>query len=191
MLSQWLNDAISISGISQAELARRLTDSLGRSIDRAAVNKMAKGKRGIAADEMMQIAKLTNVPVPDEAGTAPLVGYVGAGAHFFPFEFSGDLDRVPAPDGSTDQTVAAEIRGESLGVIFDRWLVFYDDVHGRPTEEDLGKLCVLGLPDGTTMVKQLKPGQLFGKFNLFSNTEAPIYDAEVEWCAVVRHMSPR
>jgi hypothetical protein len=33
-----------------------------------------------------------------------------------------------ARDASTDSTVAVEIRGESLGSFFDRWIVFYHDV---------------------------------------------------------------
>src|SRR5215472_12584905 len=58
---------------------------------------------------------------PEEAGPlkVPVVGYVGAGAkaHFYDVA-QGDLDEVDPPKGSTEATVAVEIRGESLGPFF-------------------------------------------------------------------------
>ncbi|WP_375705242.1 hypothetical protein [Bartonella sp. AA86SXKL] len=48
-ISQWLQNALSEAGLSQSELSRQLTASLGRSIDRAAVNKMLKETRDISA----------------------------------------------------------------------------------------------------------------------------------------------
>lgn len=44
--------------MSQAELSRQLTAALGRSIDRAAVNKMLTGDRKIAADEMIAATRI-------------------------------------------------------------------------------------------------------------------------------------
>lgn len=58
MLNVWLRNLLKEKKVSQAELARRLTVALGRSIDRAAVNKMTTGDRKIAADEMLAITKL-------------------------------------------------------------------------------------------------------------------------------------
>lgn len=78
MLEGWLRDAIKRTGIGQAELARRLTETLGRSIDRAAVNKMLSGGRDIAADEMLSIAKITGQPLPGLTAV-PLVAWVSAG----------------------------------------------------------------------------------------------------------------
>jgi hypothetical protein len=98
---------------------------------------------------------------------------------------------VEAPEGATSDTVAVEIRGESLGELFDRWLVYYDDVRRPLTTDMIGQLCVVGLVDGRILVKKVRRGQLDGRFNLLSNTEPPIYDAEVEWAAKVRQMSPR
>lgn len=64
MLSEWLRDALESSGKSQAELSRLLTVSLGRSIDRAAVNKMVKGTRAISADELLEISRFLKVAAP-------------------------------------------------------------------------------------------------------------------------------
>src|SRR4051812_44732916 len=48
---RWLKEALKFSGLSQSALAGHLTKKLGRSIDRAAVNKMTKNSRDIKADE--------------------------------------------------------------------------------------------------------------------------------------------
>jgi hypothetical protein len=129
--------------------------------------------------------------LPD-AATVRLVGYVGAGAeaHFYAIS-QGDLDEVPAPDGSTADTVAVEIRGDSLGSLFDRWLVFYDQVRSPVTSDQLGRLCVVGLPDDRILVKKLQKGTKKGLFRLLSEREPPIEDVAVAWAAKVKTMVPR
>jgi len=125
--------------------------------------------------------------------TVPLVGYVGAGsiAHYYGTG-DGGLDEVPAPENATASTVAAEVRGTSLGPFFERWLVFWDEVRNPPTPDLFGQLCVVGLPDDRVLVKQLKPASAPGRFHLLSNgTEEPIFDAEVVWAALVKNMKPR
>jgi hypothetical protein len=121
-----------------------------------------------------------------------VVGYVGAGAQTFFFDDQGDIDEVPAPDSASDRTVAVEVRGESLGALFDRWLVFYDDVHRPVTTDQIGRLCVVGLRDGRIMVKKVQKSRgRQGLFHLLSNTEGPILDVEIEWAARVINMVPR
>lgn len=131
-------------------------------------------------------------PALAEGETVRLVGYVGAGAeaHYYAVA-QGDLDEVPAPAGATAHTVAVEVRGESLGPLFDRWLVFYDDVR-RPVTQDLyGKICVVGLPDDRILIKKLRPGTAKGKYRLLSATEPPIENVEIEWAAPVKIMVPQ
>lgn len=131
--------------------------------------------------------------VSDREKTVPLVGYVGAGSLTYLFvEQQGDLDQVPAPEGATENTVAVEIRGESLGPFFDKWLVYYDDVHQSVVAEHLNQLCVVGLDDGRIMIKKIEKSRTIkGAYNLLSQFEAPIYDAVVEWAARVNLMAPR
>jgi transcriptional regulator with XRE-family HTH domain len=131
--------------------------------------------------------------VPSAPGaTVPLVGYVGAGAeaHFYSSADEG-LGEVDAPPGYTAKTVAAEVRGESLGPLFDRWLVYYDDVRSPVTPDLIGRLCVVGLPNGKVLVKKIQRSRSAGLFHLLSNTEAPIFDQEIAWAARVKTMTPR
>lgn len=87
MLGDWIKDALKHWGGSQSDLARELTQLLGRSIDRAAVNKMLKGPRSsggrdLAADEMLGISKITSYPLPGVS----IVGPTGAQtSEFQPF----------------------------------------------------------------------------------------------------------
>jgi DNA-binding transcriptional regulator YdaS (Cro superfamily) len=52
--------------MGQAELARRMTEKLGRSVDRAAVNKMTKGTRDVSAGEMLAIMQITGASLPPQ-----------------------------------------------------------------------------------------------------------------------------
>lgn len=52
--------------MGQAALARRMTEKLGRSIDRAAVNKMTKGTRDVSADEMLAVMEITGATLPQQ-----------------------------------------------------------------------------------------------------------------------------
>lgn len=128
---------------------------------------------------------------PAEMRYVNLVGYVGAGATTNFFANEGPLDEVPAPAGSTDSTVAVEIRGDSLGSFFDRWLVFYDDVRRPVTSDLVNKLCVVGLDDGRILIKKIQRAKARGYFHLISQTEAPILDVTIDWAARVKNMVPR
>lgn len=123
--------------------------------------------------------------------TVHLVGYVGAGAETHFFAQDAPLDEIAAPAGSTETTVAVEIRGDSLGTFFDRWLVFYDDVRRPITTDLINKLCVVGLTDGRILIKKIQRSKARGLFHLLSQTEPPILDVEVEWAARVKNMVPR
>lgn len=163
------------------------------------------GARGIRPAVAKQYAKAFKVPAEwllygehktrqvagDGPRAVPLVGYVGAGAEARFFGDQGHLDEVNAPDNAADETVAVEVRGDSLGALFDRWLVFYDDVHRPVTSDQIGRLCVVGLPDGRILVKKIQKSRGKGLYHLLSNTEAPILDVEIEWAAKVTDMRPR
>lgn len=190
---------------AQAELAKRghgakgaLAKSLGVRPD--AITRMTntdpkKETREIRAHEYELMRKF----FADEAheddedrDSVPLVGYVGAGAAArFYAESQGELERVKAPKGATSDTVAVQIQGESLGALFDQWLVYYDDVRSPVTPDMIGVICVVGLPDDRVLVKRIRKARTPGFFHLESNTEPTINDVEIVWAAKVKSMEPR
>lgn len=155
MLSEWLLEALKTTGVSQADLSRYLTLKLKRSIDRAAVNKMTKGTRNIAADEMIEIVRFLAVPPPDqglatnaskerelpnaivrdklsgEAEYIPLYGHAVGGVDG-EFILNGNvLDHILAPPGLSMArgAYAVTCAGESMEPrYFDGETVFVDPV---------------------------------------------------------------
>jgi hypothetical protein len=101
------------------------------------------------------------------------------------------LDEVIGPADASESTAALEIRGDSLGPFFNRWYLFYDDQRRPVTPDLIGQLCVVGLADGRTLVKQVQRGRDLGVYNLHSATEKPISDVAIEWGATVHSVSRR
>lgn len=73
MLSEWLRKNLALANVSQSDLARKLTERLGRSVDRAAVNKMTTGSRKISADELIAITEILEIRRPDDPIIEPLI----------------------------------------------------------------------------------------------------------------------
>jgi len=181
-----------LRGWTQQEAADAAGLSLG------GYRKLEYGTRELGIPDVAKFARVFGASELDVIGgesarpPVPLVGFVGAGAEAHYYGAGQELNEfVDAPDGATAATRALEIRGTSLGELFDRWLVFYDDVRSPVTADLHGRLCVVGLPDDRVLVKKLTKSRSPGLFHLLSNTEAPILDAEVLWAARVKHMVPR
>lgn len=182
-LAERIKKARQERGLSQAALAKAV------GISQPAIKKIESGTT-TRSRFIHEISGFLGI----EAGPTevPIVGYVGAGAKANYFaEAQGPFDTVPGPPGSNAVTVAVEIRGESLGSLFDRWLVFYDDVQRPVTADLIGKVCVVGLADDRVLIKQIKRSKAAGLFHLLSATEPPILDVQLLWAAPVRSMAPR
>lgn len=197
ILANRLTERLRATGVGQSELARRV------GMKPQGIQSIVAG--GVERPRLLrEIANALNTTeayllgeTDDDTLEAPrrevrLVGYVGAGAiaHYYA---DGDDpgETVDAPEGATEYTVAVEIRGESLGALFEHWLVFYDEVRSPVTTDMIGRLCVVGLEDGRVLVKQIQRSRTDGLHHLISNTEAPILDVVVAWAARVRAMVPR
>src|SRR6202030_1960315 len=157
MTVDWIREGLKEKRKTRSGLAK----ALGRSP--SAVTDLLNGSRRLRAEEIaIAVEYLAVEPprlvgggrAPPRAGRVPLVGYVGAGAiaHFYA-DGQGPFDEVPAPDAASPSTVAVQIRGHSLGALFDNWLVFYDQVRDSPDEALIGRMCVCGLTDGRVLVK--------------------------------------
>lgn len=168
------------------------------------LGKIERGKVPLGEAHLGKLAAILRIEPadlyrdPEDGASAPVapmvkvVGYVGAGdaAHYYDAS-QGPIDLVPAPSRYTPTTVAAEVRGVSIGRKFDGWLVFWDEVRSPVTPDILHELCVIGLLDGRILVKWLEPSKSPGVYHLISETEPPMLDQEVEWAAKVTEMRPR
>jgi hypothetical protein len=154
-----------------------------------------KETREIRAHELVKMRQFftDETETGDYLTTVPLVGYVSAGARAYFNAENEELERVPAPKDPTPYTVAVEIHGDSLGALFDMWLVYYDDdqVRSPVTSDMIGRLCVVGLPDDRVLVKRIRHSRTPGFYHLDSNTEPTINDVEITWAAKVKSMEPR
>lgn len=150
--------------------------------------------RGVGPEEGGDHIESGNVlPAELAPNDVEIVGYVGAGGQQHKYAVGqGSLDRAPRPSGATDQTVAVEIRGTSLGKPFDRWLVYYDDVRSPITDDLVGQLCVVGIADDRVLIKIVRRGK-DGLFNLVSNIpdEPTVENVALEWAALVNDIRRR
>jgi transcriptional regulator with XRE-family HTH domain len=123
----------------------------------------------------------------------PIAGFVSAGSEMTLYaNGQGNHGEVDAPEGSSEKTIAVEIRGESLGPFFNGWLVFFDDVRSPVTDDIIGKLCVVGLHDGRVLIKRLVRSRgAADLFHLYGQFGDPILDVAVAWAAQVKSVMPR
>lgn len=158
------------------------------------IGMLERGDRRLTVDWIDRIAPVLGVRPQELLSTAavPLRGYVGAGSEAHYYGLADDPgEEVPMPPNGNANTVAVEVRGDSLGSLFNRWLVYYDELHDPPTADLLRKLCVVGLADGRVLVKQIRKGSAPGFYHLHSQTEGVIEDVVISWAAEVKAMTPR
>jgi hypothetical protein len=150
----------------------------------------SKGKpRQIKAHEVQIIREYLEM---DPA--VPVVGIVGASAEAFFYGEGSDNpnETVKPPPGVSVDTVAVEIRGDSLGPGFNGWVAYYDDVRAPITDDLIGWLCVVGLSDGRVLIKIPRRSKTKGLYHLESNVGGEfIPDVEILWAAKVKAVLPK
>lgn len=190
----WLKTALERSGMKQAELARRLTQQTGKKYHPTMVNKMLTGERDIRFDEIVSLSLIFGIdtPTPSTRKTVRVIGLVTAGASAHLWGKAQDMfEEIDAPPQSTPSTVAVRVVGDSMyGLADDGSHIYYDDVREAPTDDQLNKLCVVGLADERVVVKRLKRGTEPGRFTLQSLNAPDIENVEVMWAARVTWIRP-
>lgn len=123
----WLKAALATSGISQAELSRQL------GVRRDVITNVLKGKRSLKGGELLKIAKILNVPGPEQPATeerqltpealtatiryVPVVGEVAAGVFREMYAEEFDEFEIPIPIDPrwpAEAVRALVVRGESI-----------------------------------------------------------------------------
>ncbi len=178
------------ANLSQDALAARMGTTRSQYV------KLERGERRLTEKWIERAAAALGVPPGRiiDVGTVPLAGFVGAGAELFYFQHAdgNHLDEVEAPPQASDNTVAVQVKGDSMRGIADEGYVLYYDNRQQPVTDDLlDHLCVVGLPDGRMMVKKLQRGRYPGLFHLYSSNSDPIFDQPVDWAAKVTWIRPR
>lgn len=167
------------AGLTQDQLAEKAGTS------QAQIVRLEKGTRKLTREWAIRLSPHVNeYPEVLVFGdrTVPIVGYIGAAseAHFLPTE----LGRARMPMGGDKNTVAVEVRGDSLGPV-ENWIAYYDQRREPPTDDMIGELCVVGLADGQVFVKRLQRAREPGLFDLWPAYGQPMQNQKVEWAAVV------
>jgi transcriptional regulator with XRE-family HTH domain len=165
-------------------------------ISRGQFIKLERGERKLKERTIELAARAFEVSeadvIADRSGV-PLVGFVGAGAEAHVYaQAQGPFDEVPAVEGSNTGTVAVEVRGDSLGSLFDRAFVYYDDRRNGVTDDLIGRLCVVGLHDGRILIKKIARSRSSPDlYHLSGQHGDPILDTPIEWAAHVKSIVPR
>lgn len=181
-------------GLTQPEVG----DALG-GVHWTTISSLENGKQRLTTDWMNRLAPVLKVRPADlllssdpDPQAVPLVGYVSAGAEAVLFsDVQGNLEHVQGVAGMSAETVAVEIRGDSLGSAFNGWLAFYDDIKEPPTADLIGRLCVVELDDGRMMAKELMGSSLAGRYSLKSPNMEPLYGVSLNWAARILFMRPK
>lgn len=124
----------------------------------------------------------------EKRATTPLLGFVGAGAEMFVFDVhAGDesLEEVERPQGSSETTVAVQVRGDSMKPAYrDGDLLYYDTQENGGLEHLVGHDCVIRLADGRTFIKELRLTN--GQYWLHSYNAEPMLGVQITWAAKVK-----
>lgn len=181
--------------LSQAELARRV------GVKQQAIAQVESGKIQkptfivtLSKALNVSISELTGISGVDQpARTVPVVGIAQAGGSNIVRDFAGgSLGDVDAPVDATADTVAVEVRGDSMGGrLEDGDHVFFDDRREPVTDDLIGRLCVCGLEDGQVVIKRLAKGSQPGLYHLISYNAEPMFDQRLNWAARVTSIRPR
>ena len=158
------------------------------------IGRLEKSARSLTVEWMERLAAPLGVQpqdliyVPSEV---PVTGFLEAGGRVR--FLANDEPRVFAPiaPGVSMKTIAIQILSSSLGPTFNRWYVYFDDDRHPPTPEMIGELCVVGLPDGSVLVRRLHNGSLPGRYHLLSDTEGMIENVDIAWASIVVALAPR
>ena len=193
MTVDWIRAGLKRTGKTRSGLAK----ALGRSP--SAVTDLLNGHRRLRADEIAIVSDYLGIEPPRLVGggpprppSAPLVGYVGAGAvaHFYA-DGQGPFDDVDAPlEFEADDGGGAGPRPLARRLV--RQLARLLRRHPQSGGRQSCRAHVRLRPQrrtGPDQVLEAQPAD--GLWNLLSNTEPPIYDIGLDWAAPVREMRPR
>lgn len=177
---------------------REAADALG--MNRFTYTQHENGTRGFRRDSTIKYSRRFKVSLewletgkgtPRGAAKSeiPVTSYVGAGAEITPFPDQGALDYIPAPPGFED-CEAAELRGDSMPPLQAGWRIVWRRGHEGVTAELIGKLCIVQVQDGPTLVKILRKARKKGFWDLESWNAPRRENVSLVWAAKIVDIRP-
>ena len=198
-IGQRIREARMALGVTQTRLAALC------SVTRAAVSQWEKDATIPTGPNLVTLGKALQRPAAwltgqsrDPAGErivqrVAVVGYIGAGAQIFPIDDharGAGFEEVEAPTGVEGPMVAVRVRGNSMYPIEDGWLVFYAKDSDGVDDSCIGRLCVVKIQDGATLIKKLRKGGRKGHYKLESFNGPEMDNVRLEWAARVLDIRP-
>ena len=157
------------------------------------VSRLERGTRPLSLDAVFQFAEffgcraveiLSESPV---VATAPLVGYVGAGAMYYPDPEHGawqEIEQVEAPPSGRPGVVAVRVRGDALYPVYQEGdLLYFRREPQVPIERCLGKDCIVQIGDGSTHVRRVEEEP--EGYRLEAYSRPPIRTIKIVWAAPI------
>jgi len=168
------------------------------------IDRWAKQERRLVPEDAAKLAPHLNSTIadllllsemdaePPRAPTTTIVGKAGAATdgRVIYEEGQGGLGTVSVPEGASEQSVAIEIEGYSMGVLADGALIFYTEVHAAPTDDMLGQIVIVGTDRQEVLLKRLLRGSAPGLFDLESINGPIKRDQKVLWAAHIDSLVP-
>lgn len=121
--------------------------------------------------------------------TVPLVGFVGAGGGIIPVDDHAQgqgLAEVDAPPSLGKNTVAVQVRGDSMFPAFEDGDILYYDRHEHIPDNLPTGACIAMLADGRCMLKIVRNGSKRGLFSLLSHNAPTIENVALSWVAKIK-----
>lgn len=192
-------------GLSAIELAEKVNTSRGQ------IYQLEKSERRLTVDWMNRLARALkcrpqDLMVSAESCEVPVLGEVAGngkisllhnvsliqhGLHE-PRRKQANCEYVESPPGIHPSEVGAvRVKGDSLLPFMPSGtIVYYAAGAGEAPESCIDKLCVVQLKDGSLVLKTIKRGHGYGKYNLLSYDAAVTENAAIVWCAKVMFIKP-
>lgn len=127
----------------------------------------------------------------ETAPGVPIMGVVGAGAHYKPYEDQGNLDFAERPPGGSEAYGAARVKGHSQHPVYrDGELIFFTEFRDD-VDNFIGDDVIAELADGQMLLKTLGRASSPGQYSLLSHNAPEIADAKVLRVAAVRWIDRR
>ena len=192
----WFTETLAGKKLSQRGLAKLL------GCDPSSVNRLVHGQRAMRLDEAEKLAPLLGVPTyeiikragvkladPSGVTTTHLVGHIdGAGeAHI---DWRARTVQVETLPDLPRSAVAVQYRTAMTGLdAIDGWTVYVEPPTGR-VDNALGRLSLVTLESGITIVGFLRRGYAPGTYNVTNFVPPQLENVGVKWATPVLLLRP-